>query len=70
MTLDVKQMLEQQPDFIAIKRYQNSLAMLLQRYPDGVPSHIGALALDLTEQQVEERYQAIISCLRKEFGLE
>jgi hypothetical protein len=66
---DVKQMLEQVPDFIAIKRYKNSLAVLEQRYPDNIPSHIVALALEMTEEQVEERYLQIVACLRTSFGV-
>ena len=66
---DVKQMMEQNPDYIAIKRYCNSLAALEKRYPDNIPSHIVALALNLTEEQVEEEYQKIISCIRANMGL-
>jgi hypothetical protein len=66
---DVKQMLEEIPDYIAIKRYGNSLTALQKRYPDAIPSHIVALALELTEEAVEERYQQIVSCLKSQMGI-
>jgi uncharacterized membrane protein YheB (UPF0754 family) len=66
---DVKKMLEEVPDYIAIKRYGNSLTALQKRYPDNVPSHIVALALEMTEDQVEERYQQIVSCLKSQMGI-
>ena len=69
MEQDVKNMLETQPDYIAIKRYKNSLAELETRYPDGAPNHIVALALDTTEEDVENRYLSIISCLKANMGL-
>ena len=62
-------MLETQSDYIAIKRYKNSLVELEARYPDGAPSHIVALALDTTEEDVEIRYLQIISCLKLDMGL-
>ena len=69
MLQDVTKMLEELPDFIAIKRYNNSLAELEKRYPENIPNHIVALALNLTEEQVEERYQQIVACLRQDIGV-
>ena len=69
MAQDVKTMLEQNSDFIAIKRYNNSLSALEKRYPDNIPSHIVALALEMTEEQVEARYLEIISCIRTQMGI-
>ena len=66
---DVKQMLEEVPDYIAIKRYGNSLTALQKRYPDNIPSHIVALALELTEEAVEQRYQEIVTDLRTQMGI-
>jgi hypothetical protein len=66
---DVKQMLEEIPDYIAIKRYGNSLTALQKRYPDAIPSHIIALALELTEEAVEVRYQEIVTNLRTQMGI-
>ena len=66
---DVNHKLETDPDFIAIKRYKNSLAALEERYQNSIPDHVIALALNLTEAEVEERYQKIISCIRGEMGV-
>jgi hypothetical protein len=67
--LEVKQLLEQDPDYIAIKRYGNSLAALEKRYLDSIPTRIIAAALEMTEEQVEEEYQKIISCIRSNMGI-
>jgi hypothetical protein len=67
--LEVKQLLEQDPDYIAIKRYGNSLAALEKRYLDSIPTRIIAAALEMTEEQVEEEYQKIISCIRSNMGV-
>jgi len=66
---DVNKMLAETPDYIAIKRYNNSLKALEERYPDAIPNHIQALALGLTENELELQYQEIISCLRTEIGV-
>jgi hypothetical protein len=66
---NVKQLLEQDPDYVAIKRYGNSLIALEKRYPISVPSHVIAQALDMTEEQIEEEYLKIISCIRATMGL-
>jgi len=53
------------PDFIAIKRFNYDLDDLLERYPDGVPDHIIAAALLITEAQVQEMYDGIVLKLRE-----
>jgi hypothetical protein len=60
----------QDPDFIAIKRYSNNISALVKRYPEGCPIHIIAQALEITEEEVEIRYQQIISCLRTLIGVD
>ena len=57
------------PNFITINRYKNSIEVLEQRYPDGCPDHLIALALGITEEEVEIRYQEIVSCLRSKIGV-
>lgn len=61
--------LNEDPDWIAIKRYSNSLKVLEKRYPDGCPDHIIAQALGITETEVEEHYQKIVACLRLGIGV-
>ena len=50
-------------NFIALKRFDYSLAKLLKRYPDGVPDEIIAHALSITVEEVEMIYQDIIDRL-------
>jgi hypothetical protein len=69
MSKDTKDMLNEDPDFIAIKRYKHSLSALEKRYPEGIPNHIVALALDLTEEEVEQRYQNIVLAIRAKMGV-
>lgn len=70
MAPDVKNMLETNPDYIAIKRYKNSLTILENRYPDGAPDHIIAKALLISEEEVEKRYQEIVALLRQYVGVQ
>lgn len=50
-------------NFIALKRFDYSLAKLLKRYPDGVPDEVIANALSITVEEVEMIYQDIIDRL-------
>jgi hypothetical protein len=56
--------LQEDPNYIILKRYNFSIERLLERYPDGVPDHIIAEALDLTADELNQQYAEIISCLR------
>jgi hypothetical protein len=57
--------LETEEDYIALKRYDFSLEKLLERYQDGVPNHIAAKALKITEAELEARYHEAVNLLRK-----
>lgn len=61
----VRTRIDTEPDFIALKRFDYSLAKALDRYPDGLPSPLIAQALDITEAQVEEHYQNVVKKLRE-----
>ena len=69
MDQDFQHMLENDIDFVAIKRYKYSLAVLEDRYPDGAPDHIIAKALGIPETEVEVRYQKIVLELRAKMGV-
>jgi len=56
------------PDFVAVKRFGHSLKRLLTRYPDSVPNDVAAQALELSEAELEIRYQKIIEKLRNALG--
>lgn len=68
-TEEVKKMLEEDPDYIALKRFDHSLAKLLERYPDGCPDRIIANALMMTEDDIKARWDAIVEKLRKKMGV-
>jgi hypothetical protein len=57
-------LLEVNPDFILLKRFDYSLTLAMLRYPDGMPLNLIAQALNLTENQVDRRYRSIIGRLR------
>jgi hypothetical protein len=65
MDEEVKKMLETDPDWIASKRFGNSLVKLKERYPEECPDRIIAAALLIEESEVEARYQEIVLKLRK-----
>jgi len=65
MTEIERNMLETDPDYISSRRFNNSLAKLEERYPDGCPDHIIAAALVTTEDDLEIRYNRIIETLRR-----
>lgn len=59
----------QEPDFVAISRYDYSLKKLLERYPDESPDKVIALALMLEEEQVEIEYQLVVAKMRALMGV-
>lgn len=59
------QQIHQDPDYVALKRFDYSLAKTLERYPEGCPPHILANALALTEAEVEAEYQRIVAKLKE-----
>lgn len=61
-------MLAKDPDFVCMKRFGFSLRRLMERYPDGAPDNVIALALNCTEVEVERRYQNIVQVLKGSVG--
>lgn len=51
-------------DHVLLKRFNFSLKETLERYPDGVPEHLIAQALNLEEGEVAELYQDVVEKLR------
>ena len=60
---------EESPDFVALKRFDFSLARVCERYPDGAPDHVVAQALMVTEDEVEGLYQEIAVKMRHLMGV-
>lgn len=63
------EMLQNDPDFILLKRFGMSLRQCEERYPDGAPNHIVAGALGLPEDRVQDIYDSIVKKLRKIMGV-
>lgn len=64
---EARRLVESDPDFINVKRFDFSLAKCLERYEndkDGVPIKVIAQALVMTEEEVEETLEKIIKKLR------
>lgn len=67
---DQKKLVAEDPDYVAMKRFENSLEKLLERYPDGCPDKVIAQALMVSEEEVEEMYQKAVLKLRMVMGVE
>lgn len=71
MTIEeVKKMIEEDEDYVYLKRFGYSLDKVIERYPDGAPNHVIASAMMLTEDDVEFHYQKIVHKLRGLMGVE
>ena len=57
-------------DFIALKRYNYSMKELIQKYPEGVPERVIAAALAMTEDSVSEMYEKVVIKLRHMLDVE
>ena len=62
--------LHNQLDYIALKRYDFSLAKLMIRYPDGVPDHVIADALSIEESEIDALYKDIVKKLQSNLGVD
>ncbi len=56
MTLipDITQKLHDDPDFVAIKRFDYSIKKMKEKYPESAPKRLIAVALKLTEPELED----------------
>ena len=53
-----------EPDFIFLKRFDYSLAALVDKHPGGVSDRVIAAALMVTEDDVQDIYENIIIKIR------
>lgn len=56
-------------EFVYSKRFGYSLAKVEERYPDGAPIRLIAALLLLTEEEVQDHYERIVSVLRNYMGV-
>lgn len=70
MTSDeIKALISEDEDFVYLKRFGYSLNKVLERYPEGCPDRIIAQALCMTEEEVGEMYEEIVTRLRAFMGV-
>jgi len=68
-TAEAKDKVESDADFVNIKRFDYSLAKLIERYPDGCPDHIIAQALLVSEDDVGRLYADVVGKMRGLMGV-
>lgn len=56
--------LDEEPDFILLKHFDNSADALISKHPEGVPPRLIARALGITEAMVQEHYQTALVKLK------
>ena len=67
---DMRKKLLTDRDFIALKRFDFSLAKVIEKYPNGVPDKLIAAALLMSEEEVEELYQRVVQKMRARMDVE
>lgn len=67
--LEIKRRIQEDPDFVFLKRFDYSLQKLLERYPEGCPERIIANALMLTEEDIDILYDKLVIKLRNSMGI-
>jgi len=67
---EARRLIDTDPDFVFMKRFDYSLDKLMERYPDGAPAKIIAQAMMMTEDEVEELYEAVIVKMRQALRVE
>jgi hypothetical protein len=63
MSVD-KEKLQEDNDYVFSPRFNNSLKNLMKRFPDGVADKTAACALGLTEVELNNEYEKILSILK------
>jgi hypothetical protein len=58
------------PDFVALKRFDYSVKKLRDRYPDGAPDHVVAGALSISVEDMQKVYEATVKKLRSIMGVD
>lgn len=68
-SVEIRERIENDADYVYLRRFEFSLVKLLQRYPEGVPDHLIAQGLLRTEEEIGELYEATVAKLRKFMGV-
>jgi len=67
---EARELISSDPNFIFLKRFDFSLANLVEKHPNGVSDRVVAAALMLTEEDVQDIYDSIILKLREILKIE
>lgn len=60
--------INEDPDFICVKRYGYSLKELLEKFPEGTPDKLIARALLIPEEQFGEVWEDLLNRLRSKIS--
>ena len=66
---DTRRRLQEDPDFVASKRYNHSLKEMEDRYPEFAPDNVIATVLMLSEDEVATLYEALVARFRDLMGV-
>jgi hypothetical protein len=69
-TEEVIQRINSDPEFVNLKRFEYSLAQVMERFPEGAPDRTIAQALMIAEDDVSRLYNEIIERLRVQLKIE
>lgn len=67
---ELKKKISEDADFIRAPKFNNSIATLLRRHPDGIEDKAIARYLMLEEEEIELIYQEAVEKIRKQLGIE
>ena len=67
---EIRRKIDEEPDFINLKRFDFSLEKAMEHYPDGAPPKVVAQALGMSESEVESTYQSVVERLRRAMKVE
>lgn len=67
---EIQQRLNDDPDYVHLRRFGYSVEKLLERYPDGCPDKMIAAALLITEEELATAYAKIVQYLRDTMEVE
>lgn len=69
-TEEAIQRIQNDPDFVALKRFEYSLEKVMERFPEGAPDRTIAQALMISEDDVPRLYAEIVVRLREKLKVE
>jgi hypothetical protein len=69
-TKEVLRRINEEPDFVYLEKFDNSLSKVLDKFPDGAPNKLICKALMMTEEEVEETARSAIMKIREALGVE